>query len=103
MADQKKRYGMLISGAVHARPHTATRSLALLEHFNWELFDHTAYSPDLASSDCLKNCLGSQRCDNNDGRCQNMAELTTGKVFSHRRTKTYFPIREMPQFRRRLC
>jgi hypothetical protein len=33
-----------------ARPHasTAARTGALLEHFNWELFDHTPYSPDLA-------------------------------------------------------
>jgi hypothetical protein len=25
--------------------------LALLEHFNWELFDHFPYSPDIAASD----------------------------------------------------
>jgi histone-lysine N-methyltransferase SETMAR len=28
------------------------RARALLEHFNWELFDHPPYSPDLAPSDC---------------------------------------------------
>jgi transposase len=34
-----------------ARPHTAACTRALLEHFNWELFDHPPYSPDLAPSD----------------------------------------------------
>jgi hypothetical protein len=32
----------------NAHPHTAARSRALLEHFNWEFFDHPPYSPDLA-------------------------------------------------------
>jgi hypothetical protein len=51
-----------------ARPHTAARTRALLEHFNWELSDHPPYSPDLAPRDyrlftgtCLKNWLQSQR------------------------------------------
>jgi transposase len=61
---------MLIPHVVHlhdnALPHTAASTRALLEHFNWELFDHTPYSPDLASSDYylftyLKNWLRS-RC-----------------------------------------
>jgi hypothetical protein len=30
------------------RPHTAARIQTLVEHFNWELFDHLPYSPDLA-------------------------------------------------------
>jgi hypothetical protein len=33
-----------------ARPHTAARTRALLEHFNWELFDHPSYTFDLAPS-----------------------------------------------------
>jgi hypothetical protein len=37
-----KRRGMLTYGVVllhdNARPHTAARTRALLEHFNWELF-----------------------------------------------------------------
>jgi hypothetical protein len=54
-----------------ARPHTAARTRALLEHFNWELFDHPPYGPDLASSDYhmfiyLKNWLGSQPFNNNE-------------------------------------
>jgi hypothetical protein len=46
---------MLKSGVVlfhdSARPHSAARTLALLEHFNWELFDHPPYNTDLAPSD----------------------------------------------------
>jgi histone-lysine N-methyltransferase SETMAR len=52
---QNKMYGMLISGVVvlhdNTRPHTAARTRALLQYFNWELFDHPPYSPDLALSD----------------------------------------------------
>jgi hypothetical protein len=43
-AIQNKRHGMLTSGLVllhdNAHPHTAARTQALLEHFNWEWFDH---------------------------------------------------------------
>jgi transposase len=60
-------YGVMLLHE-NARPHTATR--ALLEHFNWELFDHPPYSPDLTPSDYhqftyLKKWLGSQRFNNN--------------------------------------
>jgi hypothetical protein len=42
-------------------------ALALLEHFNWELFDHPPYSPDLALSDYkLKSSFGLQRFSTND-------------------------------------
>jgi histone-lysine N-methyltransferase SETMAR len=54
-AIQNKRRGMLTSDIVlfhdNTRPHTAARTRALLEHFNWELFDHHLHSPDLALSD----------------------------------------------------
>jgi hypothetical protein len=51
--------------------HTAARTRALLEHLNWELFDHLPYSPDLAPSDYhlftyLKNWLISQHFNNNE-------------------------------------
>jgi hypothetical protein len=46
---------MLTSGVVplhdNARPHTAARIRAPLEHFSWELFDDPSYSPNLAPSD----------------------------------------------------
>jgi hypothetical protein len=32
-------------------PHTVACTRALLEHFNWELFDHSPYSRDLALRD----------------------------------------------------
>jgi hypothetical protein len=62
---------MLTSAVVlfhdNARPHTAARTRALLEHFNWELFDHPLSSPDLAPSDYhLKKWLRSQRFSNRD-------------------------------------
>jgi hypothetical protein len=51
--------------------HTAARTWALLEHFNWELFGHPPYSPDLAPSDYHQftypmNWFGSQRFNNNE-------------------------------------
>jgi histone-lysine N-methyltransferase SETMAR len=74
-AIQNKRYGMLTSGIVlihdHARPHTDARARALLEHFNWELFDHPSYSTNLAPSNYHlftypKNWVRSQRFTNNE-------------------------------------
>jgi hypothetical protein len=72
---QKKRYVMLTSNIVllHecARPHTAAHTEALLEHFNWELFDDSPYGPDLALSDYhlfthLRNWEASQCFNNNE-------------------------------------
>jgi hypothetical protein len=66
---------MLTSGVVllhdNARPHTAAGTRALLEHFNWELFDHPPDSPDFPPSDYhlftyLKSWLGSQRFSKNE-------------------------------------
>jgi hypothetical protein len=55
---------------VNACAHTAARTRTLLEHFNWELFDHHPYTPDFAPLDYrlftyLKNWLRSE-CFNND-------------------------------------
>jgi transposase len=54
-AIQNKRHGKLTSSVVllhdNVRLHTAARTQTLLEQFNWELFDHPPYSPDLAPSD----------------------------------------------------
>jgi hypothetical protein len=66
---------MLICGVVllhyNACLHTAARTRALGEHFNWELFHHSPYSPDLTSSDYhlftyVKNWLGSQLFNNDE-------------------------------------
>jgi histone-lysine N-methyltransferase SETMAR len=55
MAIYNKRHGMLTPSVLllqdNASAHTDARTRALLEHFNWELFDHPLYSPDLAPSD----------------------------------------------------
>ena len=66
---------MLTSGIVffhdNARPHSARRTTALLESFNWDVFNHPPYSPDLAPSDYhlfmhMKKWLGSQRFDDDE-------------------------------------
>jgi hypothetical protein len=67
-------YGILV--VLHhenARPYTAARTRALLEHLNQELSDHPPHRPLLAPSEChlftrtcLKNRLGSQSFSNND-------------------------------------
>jgi hypothetical protein len=70
---QNKRSGMLISSVAllhdNACPHRAARTWALMEHFNWELFYHPPYSPDLTLSDYHlftypKNWFWSQRFNN---------------------------------------
>jgi len=51
---QNKRRGMLSKGVVllhNTRPLTVARTNALIKLFNWEIFDHPPYSPDLAPSD----------------------------------------------------
>jgi hypothetical protein len=58
-AIENKRCGMLTSSVLavllhdNAYPRTDARTRSLLEHFNWELFDHPSYSPDLTPSDYL--------------------------------------------------
>jgi hypothetical protein len=74
---QKERHGMLTYGVrvllLHdnLRPHTAARTRALLEHFNWALFDHIPHSLNLAPSDhhlfnYLKNWLGPWHFNSNE-------------------------------------
>jgi len=51
---QNKRRRMLTKGVAllhdKARPHTAARTNALVNLFDWEIFDHPLYSPDLLPS-----------------------------------------------------
>ena len=72
---QNKWRGMLSKGVVllhdNARPHTAARTNALMKLFNWEIFDHPPYSPDLAPSDYhlfskMKVWLATQRFHTNE-------------------------------------
>jgi hypothetical protein len=65
---------MLTYGALllhnYARPYTVACTRAVLEHFNWELFDRIRYSSDLAPWDdhlftYPKKFFGSQCFNNN--------------------------------------
>jgi histone-lysine N-methyltransferase SETMAR len=71
-AIQNRRRGILLSGVMllhdNARPHAAARMQAMLQEFGWEVFEHPAYSPDLAPSDFhlfpkLKEFLGGKRME----------------------------------------
>jgi histone-lysine N-methyltransferase SETMAR len=88
---------VLLHDNVH--PHTAARARALLEHFNWQLFDHPPYSSDLASSDChlftyLKNWLGSQFFNSNEELMEGIKMWLSSQAadFFHTHTKMYSPI-----------
>ncbi|GBN38603.1 hypothetical protein AVEN_147028-1 [Araneus ventricosus] len=52
---RRLRRAILPSGVVlihdSSRPHNAVVTQQLLEEFKWDLSDHPAYSPDLATSD----------------------------------------------------
>jgi transposase len=63
----------------NARPHTVTRTNALIRLFNWEIFDHPPYSPDLSPSDYhlftkMKVRLATQRFHTDEGWSQHLAE-----------------------------
>jgi histone-lysine N-methyltransferase SETMAR len=71
----QERRGMHTKGVVllhdNARPHTAARTNALIKLFNWDIFDHPSYIPDLVPSDYylftkLKVWLGIQCFHKND-------------------------------------
>jgi hypothetical protein len=106
-AMQNKRRGMLTSSAVflhdNACLHAAACTVALLEHSNWELFDHPPYISDLASSDYylftyLKNWLGSQ--------CFNSNELMEGvKMWVSSQAAGFFEMsiqKLIPRYNKRL-
>jgi histone-lysine N-methyltransferase SETMAR len=66
---------MLTKGVVllhdNAWPHTAAHTKALLQQFNWEIFEHPPYSPDLAPSNYqlftnMKVWLANQRFKANE-------------------------------------
>jgi transposase len=66
--------GMQTKGVLlhdNARPHTAGRTNSLIKLFNWEIFDLSPYSPDLAPSNYslftkMKVWLGTQRFHTNE-------------------------------------
>lgn len=64
----------------NARPHTAKRTLELLDSFKWEIFPHSPYNPDLAPSDFqlflrMKTWLASQRFDDDEELRECVTEL----------------------------
>ncbi|GBL96472.1 hypothetical protein AVEN_10479-1 [Araneus ventricosus] len=68
------RGGMLRAGIMmlqgNAHHHAAMRTQQVLQQFRWEMFDHPAYSPDLAPSDYhlfLKKFPGGQDFNSDDG------------------------------------
>jgi histone-lysine N-methyltransferase SETMAR len=111
-AIQNKRRGMLTSSVVllhdNARPHMAARTRTLLEQFNWELFDHPPYSPDLAPSDYhllmhMKNWLRSQCFNNNEelkGDVEMLLSSLAADIFEQGMLQLGVPVRQVPQFRR---
>jgi transcription termination factor NusB len=65
--------GMLTKGVLlhNVRPHTKARTNALIKLFNWEIFDHPSYSPEVAPSDYhlltkMKVWLGTQGFHTNE-------------------------------------
>ena len=65
---------MLSKGVIllhNTQPHTAAHTNALIKLFNWEIFDHPSYSPDLAPSDYhlfskMKVWVATQRLHTNE-------------------------------------
>ncbi|GBM43110.1 hypothetical protein AVEN_222166-1 [Araneus ventricosus] len=76
LSDFKRlRRAILTSGDVliHdiTRPHSVVVTQQLLEQFKWDVSDHSAYSPDLVTSDFylvpeLKNWMGGQSFQKNE-------------------------------------
>jgi histone-lysine N-methyltransferase SETMAR len=55
----------------NARTHAAARTQAMLQEFGWEVYEHPAYSPDLAPSDFhlfpkLKEFLGGRSFESDE-------------------------------------
>jgi hypothetical protein len=99
--------GMLTFGLVllhdSSHPHTDARTRALLEHFNWELFDHPAYNPATSPREYhLKNWSLSQSFNNSEELMECVKTWPTSQAADFLDIdikETYSPIRHMPQFR----
>jgi histone-lysine N-methyltransferase SETMAR len=66
---------MLTKGVIllydNARPHTTARTNALIKRLNWQIFNHSSYSSDLAPSDYhlfsnMKDWLTTQHFHSNE-------------------------------------
>jgi hypothetical protein len=78
---------MLIYGVVllhdNVCPHGAACTWAILEHLNWELFDHLPYNPEITPSiyhlfTYPKNWLGSQCVSNKEKLMEGVKMWLTG-------------------------
>jgi transposase len=75
-------------------PHTAAGTNVLIKLFNWEIFDHPPYSPDLAPIDYhlftkMKVWLGTQCFHTNEEFKSSWMESTTGCItWRHRSLMT---------------
>ena len=94
---QNKGLGMLTKSVVllhdNVRPHTAPHTNASIKLFNWKIFDHPPYSPDLAPSDYhlftkMKVWLG---CSVSTPTMSSWMESTTGCItwWHHSLTRDY--------------
>jgi hypothetical protein len=108
---QNKRLGMLTFGVMllhdNMLPHPAVRTRSLREHFNWELFDHPPYGPDLTPSDYqlftyLKNRLLSQRFNYNEALIEGVKTWLSSQEAALFDTgvQNLFPDATSAQFRR---
>jgi hypothetical protein len=100
-ATQKKRRRTLTYDVMllhyNACPHTQTAAStqAVLEHFNWELFDHHGYSPHLTLRDYhlliyQKNRLRSQRFNNNEELMEGVKTWLTRQAYLTQTHKNLF-------------
>jgi histone-lysine N-methyltransferase SETMAR len=69
----------------NARPLAAARTQATLQELGWEVFEHPAYSPDLAPSDFqlfpkLKKLLGGRRFKSDEEVKDTVKEWLNGLV-----------------------
>jgi histone-lysine N-methyltransferase SETMAR len=77
-------YGVVLLHG-NACPHTAACTRVLLDHFNWELFDHYPFSPDLVPNDYhlytyLKNWVGSQRISSDEEFMEGIKTLLSSQA-----------------------
>jgi transposase len=100
---------MLTKGVVllldNARPHTAARTNALIKLFNWEIFYHPSYSPDLAPSDyhlfiTMKGWLGTQHFHTNE---ELMDGVNNWLLTWRGATKISIAVRQVPKCGWQLC
>jgi hypothetical protein len=84
---EQKAWNAVVLLHNNARSYTAARTRALLEHFCWELFEHSPYSTFIAPSEYhlfthiyLKNRLGSQYFNDNEELMESVETWLSSKA-----------------------